>query len=212
MDRRDAARGALDRVTCGVDNAYASCVAGAPRRRTGKPRAKRGTLSVEAIVAAAVELADESGLEALTMRQLATRLGVEPMSLYTHIRAKHDLEVAMVAHVMATTPDVAGEGGWEHQLRDRAQHLRHVIHAHRWIFPLLLRVGYDDEVYAAAHEATLAALRGAGLDAATALRAYQASMRLAYGMVGAELAAAADDDAFAFGLATLFAGIRAAAD
>ncbi|HEY6597406.1 MAG TPA: TetR family transcriptional regulator, partial [Asanoa sp.] len=51
----------------------------------------RTALNRERVVRAAVALADEAGLEALSMRKLGQRLGVEAMSLYNHVANKDDL-------------------------------------------------------------------------------------------------------------------------
>src|SRR5690348_7113452 len=60
-------------------------------RPTRQPQGQRPSLSREQIVRAAIELADDEGLEALTMRRLATKLGAGAMSLYWHIPNKEDL-------------------------------------------------------------------------------------------------------------------------
>ncbi|MEI7781085.1 MAG: TetR family transcriptional regulator, partial [Planctomycetota bacterium] len=51
----------------------------------------RTPLSRERVLRAAVLLADEEGIESLTMRQLGLRLGVEAMSLYNHVANKDDI-------------------------------------------------------------------------------------------------------------------------
>ncbi|HEY4768224.1 MAG TPA: TetR family transcriptional regulator, partial [Candidatus Limnocylindria bacterium] len=53
-------------------------------------------LSRERVLRAAMELADEAGLESLSMRRLAQPLGVEAMSLYHHVRNKDDLLSGML--------------------------------------------------------------------------------------------------------------------
>jgi AcrR family transcriptional regulator len=61
-------------------------------RRTEPPRrGPRPKLSVDDVVEAAIALADEAGLEALTMRALADRLGVSAMTLYTYVPGKAEL-------------------------------------------------------------------------------------------------------------------------
>lgn len=58
-------------------------------------------LNREAVIAAALDLLDEVGLDAISTRQLAKRLGVEQPSLYWHFRKKEDLLAAMAATAMA---------------------------------------------------------------------------------------------------------------
>src|SRR5699024_12413685 len=60
-----------------------------------------GPLSRERIVDAAIELADEAGLDAVTMSHVAKRLGAGTMSLYRHVSNKDDLVTAMVERVTA---------------------------------------------------------------------------------------------------------------
>ena len=57
----------------------------------GVPVATRATLNRTRVLRAAVSLADEAGLDALSMRRLGQRLGVEAMSLYNHVASKEDL-------------------------------------------------------------------------------------------------------------------------
>jgi len=58
-------------------------------------------LSRERILEAAIAIADEEGLEALTMRRLGSELGVQAMSLYNHVANKDDLRLGIVEIVMA---------------------------------------------------------------------------------------------------------------
>ena len=55
------------------------------------PEAERTRLSKEVVVECGLALADAEGLEALTIRRLATELGVTPMALYWHFRNKEEL-------------------------------------------------------------------------------------------------------------------------
>jgi AcrR family transcriptional regulator len=93
-------------------------------------------LSREAIVTAAIEIADADGLEAVSIRRLATKLDARPMSLYSHIGRKGDLIDLMVDEVMggAIIPD----GGpptddWREALRQIAQATRESTRAHPWM-------------------------------------------------------------------------------
>ncbi len=73
-----------------------------PPARTGpgpKPR-----LSVDAIVAAAVAIADEEGMDALSMRAVGDRLGRTAMALYTHVPGKSELLDLMYDAVHAELP------------------------------------------------------------------------------------------------------------
>lgn len=66
-------------------------------------------LSRAEIVQAALELVDEVGLDGLTMRRLADRLGASPMGLYRHVRNKEDLVRALIDRTMRVTVLPEGE-------------------------------------------------------------------------------------------------------
>ena len=53
---------------------------------THRTTPKRAPLSRDRVLRAALELADEGGIGALTMQRIGRRLGVEAMSLYRHVR------------------------------------------------------------------------------------------------------------------------------
>jgi len=92
-------------------------------------------LSREAIVAAAIEIADADGLEAVSIRRLATKLDARPMSLYSHIGRKGDLIDLMVDEVMAgaVIPGGPPTGDWRDALRQIAQRTRETTRAHPWM-------------------------------------------------------------------------------
>lgn len=97
----------------------------------------RPRLSRERVLAGAVALADRDGLEAVTMRQLASELGVEAMSLYYHVANKDELLDGMVELVMEEiNRAVAGPARpgdtWKVKLRDRILTSRRVMLAHPW--------------------------------------------------------------------------------
>jgi AcrR family transcriptional regulator len=92
-------------------------------------------LSREAIVAAAIEIADADGLEAVSIRRLATKLDARPMSLYSHIGRKGDLIDLMVDEVMAGAiiPGGPPTDDWRGALRQIAQRTRESTRAHPWM-------------------------------------------------------------------------------
>ena len=74
-------------------------------------------LSRPRIVRAALQLVDEKGLAALTMRALATELEVSPMALYNHVRDKDELVDLMVDLMLGEVDCSVTEGDWVTQLR-----------------------------------------------------------------------------------------------
>lgn len=100
-------------------------------------RGPRPGLSVDRVVAAAIELADVEGLEALSMRRVAERLGVGTMSLYTYVPGKAELLDLMLDTVLAeeARPDGAA-GGWRAGLERRAREDWALYHRHPWILQI----------------------------------------------------------------------------
>ena len=103
---------------------------------TAQPRTP---LSRGRVLAAAVELADEEGLDALTMRRLAERLGVEAMSLYYHVVNKEALldgvAEVIVSEINEAAAQVEGpdpEDDWKTAMRMRILAAREVMLRHRW--------------------------------------------------------------------------------
>lgn len=104
-----------------------------PRARPG--RGPRPGLTVDQIVTTAVALADADGLEALTMRQVAQRLGVGAMSLYTYVPGKAELVDLMLDEVYGHTarPDPRPPGGWRAALAQVAEQNWALYHRHPWM-------------------------------------------------------------------------------
>lgn len=98
-------------------------------------------LSREAIVAAAIEIADADGLEAVSIRRLATKLDARPMSLYSHIGRKGDLIDLMVDEVMggAVIPGGPPTDDWREALREIAQRTRESTREHPWMIAAAFR-------------------------------------------------------------------------
>ncbi len=94
-------------------------------------RPRRRPLDREQIVRAALGLLDEVGLDELTMRRLAERLGVQAASLYRHVRDKGELLVLLADEISGEIPFVDLAGTWEEQLAAMAQNARRGLLAHR---------------------------------------------------------------------------------
>ncbi|MET9608469.1 TetR/AcrR family transcriptional regulator [Streptomyces sp. NPDC006512] len=101
-------------------------------------RGPRQGLTVDAVVGAAIALADEQGLAALTMRALAQRLGVTPMSVYTYVPGKAELLDLMLdeayRHMDRRAP--AGPEPWRLKVTRIADDNRDLLVRHPWIADL----------------------------------------------------------------------------
>ncbi len=125
--------------------------------RKGKPE-----LSVELIVRGAIELADASGLPALSMRRVAERLGVGTMSLYTYVPGKAELLDVMLDAVYGELPTYDGTT-WRERLEQIARANMAMYQRHPW----LLQVATSRPVLGpnaiAKYDRELAAIDGIGL-------------------------------------------------
>jgi AcrR family transcriptional regulator len=81
-------------------------------------------------VAAAVAIIDNEGLEALTVRRLATELGVAPMTVYSYVRGKEEILDLVVDRVAADIVVPPTEGDWRERARELAHSLRAALLAH----------------------------------------------------------------------------------
>ena len=93
---------------------------------------RRSPLTRQRVLEAAVEVADRDGIDALSMRRLGQELGVEAMSLYTHVRSKDDLLDGMVDVVVGQIPIRRRRGDWKSELRRLVLDSRGVMLRHRW--------------------------------------------------------------------------------
>src|SRR5919106_1275497 len=126
---------------------------------------RRKPLSRERILAAALEVADEQGIEALSMRKLGQSLGYEAMSLYNHVANKDDLLDGILDLVLLEMEPPPPDGGLP---AIRAEALKR----HPWAATMLMSPGRIRPARLAYMEALLASLRGAGLSAETTYHAY----------------------------------------
>jgi AcrR family transcriptional regulator len=102
---------------------------------------RRTTLTRERVLQAGLDLADDAGLEAVSMRRLGQELGVEAMSLYNHVANKDDLLDGMVEMVMVEVNRSAREvrdgaepgADWQGVLRAQVLASRQHMLRHRWL-------------------------------------------------------------------------------
>ncbi|WP_431040532.1 TetR/AcrR family transcriptional regulator [Streptomyces sp. P1-3] len=122
-------------------------------------------LSRERIAAAAVALVDRDGLERFGVRRLAEELGVDPMSIYHHIKGKAALLDAVSEAVLAevTVPADVASGDWEEIARRTAHGYREMASRHPRVFPLLATRARTSSVALTALERLVTSMREAGL-------------------------------------------------
>jgi TetR/AcrR family transcriptional regulator, tetracycline repressor protein len=127
---------------------------------------ERPRLSKAAVVERGLALADAEGLEAVTIRRLASDLGVTPMALYWHFRNKEELLAGLADSVWAEIDvNVDSAAQWQDQLRVLFTSLVRVLRAHPSASALLLEgEKRTSEAAQIATETTLAVLRRGGFD------------------------------------------------
>ena len=115
----------------------------------GMTTTDRQPLTRDRIVRAAIDFADEHGIEALSMRKLGTALGVEAMSLYNHVAGKDDILDSMVDYLFASIGPVAEEGEWVDRARDAALAAKRAFTSHPWSVNLISsREGLSESSFA----------------------------------------------------------------
>jgi AcrR family transcriptional regulator len=108
--------------------------------RANRPaRGPQPALSLDRIVAVAIEIADAEGLQALSMARLAERLGCATMSLYRHVASKDELQVLMMDTAPGEPPTIEiGPGEWRAGLEQWARALQAVYYRHPWILHITI--------------------------------------------------------------------------
>ena len=147
--------------------------------------APRTTLTAQRIAKAAVGVADAEGLDAVTMRRLATELGVAPMAAYRYVTGKDELLELMVDFVYAELELPDGKEGWRSTMRSVALRTREVLLRHSWVTRATWCAPTPNQL--AVPEAVLAALDGRGLDAVTAQAVYRTRTAYVHGAVDTEI-------------------------
>ncbi|MFD9518801.1 TetR/AcrR family transcriptional regulator [Streptomyces sp. NPDC059979] len=165
-------------------------------RESGRPaqpgrRGPRQGLSVDAVVRAATGLADEEGLLALTMRALARRLGVTPMTLYTYVPGKAELLDLMLdeAYAGMERRTVGARDPWQVKVARVADDNRDLLTRHPWIADLAVTRPPLGPGVIGKYEYELAAFEGIGLTDVE----MDAALAHVLGFVHANALAAADD-------------------
>ncbi|WP_049573060.1 TetR/AcrR family transcriptional regulator [Nonomuraea sp. SBT364] len=135
------ARGRRPRYCSRACQARAYRARAAGRAGDGPPPAvaeSKGALTVDRIVRAAIAIADAEGLEALSMRRVATALDAGTMSLYRHVPGKEELIDLMAGYVLGRAePPLPATGGWRERVEAYARAMWALYHRHPWLLRIL---------------------------------------------------------------------------
>lgn len=144
---------------------------------------RRPALTRERVLEAAVSVADEGGIERVTMRSVGRALGVEAMSLYHHVASKDALLDALVEQIFTRIELPDPTAPWRAAMIDRAGSARSVLAAHPWALGLIESRRAPADSLLEHHEAVLATLHRGGFSIALAAHAFSAIDAYVYGFV-----------------------------
>jgi AcrR family transcriptional regulator len=133
------------------------------------------------VLMAAISLADDEGIEALTMRRLGERLGVEAMSLYNHVANKEDLLVGMGDVILGEIELPADDVDWKTAMRRRAVSARDVFVSHPWAVVLVDTRAHPGPAALRYADSVLGSLRRGGFTPNTAALAFWVLDSYVYG-------------------------------
>jgi AcrR family transcriptional regulator len=158
------------------------------------PRPPRGSLSRARILETALQIADASGLEALSMRRLGAELGVEAMSLYNHVPNKAALLDGMVEVMLDRMPTPGPGGPRTERLAEMAWAFRGALQAHPGAAPLFATRPAVTPRALKYVESALGLLRGLGLSPDDSLGALQVLVTFVVGHTLSQLGHARADE------------------
>lgn len=138
-------------------------------------------LDREQVVVGAVALADEIGVEPLTIRKLADALGSKPMTLYSHVENKDDILDGMVDVVFGEIDLPSLDEPWRAGIEARCRSARDVLARHPWAVPLMESRRSPGPRTLRHHDAVLACLFGGGLSTPIVAHAYAVIDAFVYG-------------------------------
>jgi AcrR family transcriptional regulator len=143
----------------------------------------------QAVAEAAAALVAADGLEALSVRQVANRLGVWPTTVVHHAGGHRDGLVELVLEHLAASISTDLQGDWRARLAQLGDEIRRVALAHRGVADVLLRSGATGPQALRIADAILGALEDAGLGQEVAADAYDVFLTYVLGSAGRQTTA-----------------------
>jgi AcrR family transcriptional regulator len=142
---------------------------------------RRLSLNSGRIFQGAVGLADEIGVDALTIRKLAVVLGVKPMTIYHYIPNKEAIIDGMVDRVFGEIDLPQLDINWKLAIQQRSASARAVLVKHSWAVPLMESRRTPGIATLRQHDATIGCLRKGGLSVEMTAHAYAVIDAFVYG-------------------------------
>ena len=149
--------------------------------QTPKRAQRREPLTRERVLQAALRLADQGGIESLSMRKLGQELGVEAMAVYYHFANKDQVLDGIVDLVFAEIELPVAGPDWKTGMRRRGISVRDVLARHRWAIGMMESRRNPGPANLRHHDAVIGSLRAAGFDMAMAAHAYSLLDSYIYG-------------------------------
>jgi AcrR family transcriptional regulator len=149
---------------------------------------KRVPLTRERVLAGAIAVADAGGIGALTIRSLATELGVKPMTLYHHVSGKEAILDGIVDAIFEEIALPSDGAGWRSAMRERAISARGALRRHPWATTLMDSRRNPGPATLRHHDAVIGTLRRAGFTVPMAGHAYSLLDSYIYGFAVQEAA------------------------
>jgi AcrR family transcriptional regulator len=146
----------------------------APDASGTEPPELRGRVSRDDLLRAAIALADEGGIESLSIRKLADAVGLRPMSLYHYVSGKDDILGGILELVAREFEPPAAVGKWRDAIRASATSAHEALLRHPWACPLLMSASLISAARLRYMDGLLGRLRLAGFSAAMTHLAYHA--------------------------------------
>ncbi|HEX6148188.1 TetR/AcrR family transcriptional regulator [Nocardioides sp.] len=156
-------------------------------RGSTEDRVARPRLSRERVLRGAMAIADEGGIDSLTIRSLAQGLGVKPMSVYYYVANKDEILDGIIDLVFSEIELPAAGGDWRVEMRRRADSTRTTLRSHPWAIGLMESRTSPGPATLRHHDAVIATLRGAGFSQELTAHAYALIDSYVYGFALQEI-------------------------
>lgn len=161
----------------------------------------RARLNRERVLQTAIRLADEAGMEKLSMRRLGEEMGVEAMSLYNHVSNKEDLLNGMIDTLYGGIELPSHDDDWKTALRKRSVSVREVLLRHPWANGLMDSATSPGPGTLRHHDRVLGTFRNGGFSLAMTAHAFSALDSYVYGYAKQEKALPFDNEEHAAAMA-----------
>jgi AcrR family transcriptional regulator len=148
------------------------------------PGRRPGGVTTDDVVAAAIDIVDRDGVDALTIRRVAEACGLSPMGIYRHVRDKDDLLNRVVDAVVGPgLQDLQATGSWDQQVADLFRYLRRLFLDHPGVAVLCVLRPTPVIGVARFYARILAALAEGGFTGTDAVHAFDTVLMFMFGSV-----------------------------